>query len=220
MSVYERELEGMAVVLVGRFNPAIIHPTWLCARELVSTPQQDAAKIEMNSDDISMFRIGAMAFQVVPDRFQLATDSVDEAPSVIDLVAGIFEILRHTPMTQMGINRYMHFRMPDENVWHRVGHAIVPKEKWKGFMDDPGTASVTVQGARRGAASKYVRMTVEPSKRILPGVFIGVNEHFESSDANGVSTLMKRLREDSIESWNFARDSAAAMVAGWASEST
>ena len=90
--------------------------------------------------------------------------------------------------------------MPSEGAWHRFGHFFVPKESWLAILEDPGTTSVTVQGKRRSSEESMVRIAIEPSIKIHPGVFINVNEQFNSpyspdAAAMGTERVLKFARE-------------------------
>ena len=46
MASWKSELDDAAVVLLGKFNPAIFQPAWLGATNLVRKEEADGAKIE------------------------------------------------------------------------------------------------------------------------------------------------------------------------------
>jgi hypothetical protein len=82
----------------------------------------------------------------------------------------------------MGLNRDCHFRMPSEEAWHVFGHRLTPKEPWAGILTEPGMRSLTMEGVRPDNLKGYIRVRVEPSVQVHPGVFININDHYEVKD--------------------------------------
>jgi hypothetical protein len=121
---------------------------------------------------------------------------------------GIFTLLEHTPLRMMGLNRNMHFTMPSEEKWHAFGHLLAPKVPWSEILDQPGMASIPMLGKRRGSAGKYVRIKVEPSVRIQPGVYIQSNEHYEAAADGGAAGLMKHLQTAWHDAQAFGKQAA------------
>jgi hypothetical protein len=216
MSEFECEPEGASVVLLGSFNPAMFHPSWLASLGLISREAAQAAaeenQIEAILPQIAVFTVDRRRIEVTPERFSALTVTVDAAVHVRDLVAGLFQVLEHTPIRRMGINRDMHFAMRSERDWHRVGHVLAPKEPWQDLLGTPGTRTVVIEGARHGSPARYVRVTVEPSARRKHGVYVGTNEHFEVSAEEGTRRLMDFLQAEWDEAQGFARELAEKLL--------
>jgi hypothetical protein len=97
----------------------------------------------------------------------------------------------------MGLNRVMHFKMDSEKSWHAFGDKIAPKDVWKGVLEEPGLTSLTMQGPRQTPTQKrekYINVRVESSSRVMPGIFIEVNNHFEIKD-NDLPKILNILKE-------------------------
>ena len=86
-----------------------------------------------------------------------------------DLALGILRSLPHTPVQRIGINHLAHFPVESEGVWHRLGHALTPKELWEEVLEKPGMLSLTIQGQRTDDYSGSVNVTVQPSSVVRPG---------------------------------------------------
>ena len=183
---FRPEIDGLFVVLVGNFNPAIFQPAWLGNHRIASAPEVENAMIEIIRPELAAYSLGPFRFTVQLDRFQIETLQPDQGFRMIDLIGSIFGVLKETPIRQMGINRTMHFKMPSEDEWHTVGHRLAPKEIWKDIMDSPGTISVSVRGLRPGAESKYFQIRAEPSTQLTPGVFVQTTEHFENATGSAL----------------------------------
>jgi hypothetical protein len=199
------EIEGASVVLLGSFNPRIFHPLWL---------QKQGLATESEANDLvqvpghTMFTIEGLRYTVQPERFQIEADDPESVPGVGALVVAIFDILPHTPISQLGINRHMHFRVQNDAVWHKVGHKLAPKELWREIMESPGTRSLTVEGRRKGASEGVLRMTVEPSIKLHPAVYVGTNEHYEQKTGD----LKEILRHNYQAAQTGARQAALHLV--------
>ena len=54
------EAEGLDVVLVGSFNPAIFHPEWFFRQRIVSEQDSKEAKVQDVSGEITIVQIGGI----------------------------------------------------------------------------------------------------------------------------------------------------------------
>jgi hypothetical protein len=112
---------------------------------------------------------------------------------ISDLVSGTFTILDQTPITAMGLNRYMHFKMDSREKWHAFGHMIAPKEVWSKIMGKPGLVSLVMEDPRETPPG-FLRVKVEPSGRIDPGIFLEMNNHY-SLEKKSISDMLEILRD-------------------------
>ena len=197
--------------MLGHFNPALVHPAWLARHELVRDAEVAAADISLVRPELTIFKVGPFRFQAEPRRFHVGIVDLGQLSALRDLVLGVFSLLGETPITQFGLNRDMHFRMPDAEAWHRVGNLLAPKDKWAGLVDDPGLRSVCVQGKWGERASTRVQVTVEPSTKVPSGVYVAVNEHFEIG-GDDAAPAVNILRTAWTESFARARQVAEAVV--------
>ena len=46
----ERRIAGVHVVMLGDFNPAILHPSWLTSKNLIAIPEAEAAEIQVGAE--------------------------------------------------------------------------------------------------------------------------------------------------------------------------
>jgi hypothetical protein len=104
------EISGAAIVMVGHFNPQIFQPFWLAHYDVISEEAAESAKVEFVHPEITSIKLeGDFTVQVQRDRF-----SIDRAVAplirIADVTRRIFgELLPHTPIGQLGINRMVHF---------------------------------------------------------------------------------------------------------------
>lgn len=171
-------LTSASVVVLGRFNPAIFSPAWLLRHGLISAGEADDATVEVILAHAAIFETAWLRCQVTDDRLQLVTGDPQEFDRLRDAAMGVLRILNQTPIGAMGINHDSHHVIENVDEWHNVGDLLVPKEGWEGVLRLPGMRSVVVEGVRPDHYMGYIRVSVQPSEVIVPGIFIEHNDHF------------------------------------------
>ncbi len=159
----------------------------LGAQDLIRQSEVDDATIEIVHSEIVIFTLGWLRVEVTRERFAAGTIQDPYHVFIRDLVLGTFRLLRHTPLTMMGLNREVHFKVDSEDHWHAIGHTLAPKGIWEGTLANPGMDSLTVKGTRTDNYKGFVAVTVEPSRRFHPGIYLRVNDHFQSDKLESVS---------------------------------
>lgn len=207
------DIEGVQVVLVGSFNPAIFQPQWFARQHLVRPEEAEgeSCQIEIVRPEITVCTMGPFRYVVDPIRFEVSTDSLASMSALRDLVLNTFGVLEHTPITEMGVNRFMHFKMASEEEWHGVGNRLVPKEIWKGLVTNPGMQTIQVAGSRDGSPAARWTITVQPSQRMKPGVFVSTNEHFMVGK-DEAQRLLSMLRDHWESAQRAAREVATQLL--------
>jgi hypothetical protein len=173
------EIAGTSIVSVGRFNPSIFHPAWFTKNDLLPPEEAAAARVEFVAPQAARFETDWLRCQVTLEQLSFSTTATEQREALRDLFLGTFELLRHTPMFFLGINNEAHFKMSDKEVWDGIGHALTPKDLWTQFLDRPGLRSISIQGERSDGRRGYVLVSVEPSQRIDPGIYVRLNDHFD-----------------------------------------
>lgn len=211
-----REIDGASVVLLGSFNPAIFQPEWLARQGLVAPDEADAAEVQIVSRGVTQFSTELFDIQVTQEQFAASTARVPSFGMLQDLVLGIFDRLRHTPVARMAINRDVHFRMPSEEAWHDLGHRLVAPDVWDSFLKSPGMRAVVVQGLRPDERAGNVFIRVEPSVRVQPGVYVQQNDHFElGQSADDASLALEVLRQEWMPSLDRAEETFRRVLNGY-----
>lgn len=204
MSVQHPEIQSVSVVWLGDFNPKIFQPAWFAAEGLIRKQEAEEANVEIIHPEVVSFALEWLTLHVTRERFFASTSQEPYYEVVRDLVLGTFRLLRHTPVHKMGINTDMHFRMGSEEAWHAFGHRLAPKDLWQGILENPGMRSLTMEGRRPDGCKGYIRVKVEPSVRVHPGVYVNVNDHYEEADPKSVigsdeiRTLLERSWDESL----------------------
>ncbi|MGB8605246.1 hypothetical protein [Bradyrhizobium sp.] len=127
----EPEISGVAIVLLGNFNPSIFQPFWMARQGLITDEAAAAATVSVIHPEISQFAIESeFILNVQSNRFQLSRATAPLV-TVSDLCSRIFgEILPHTPINQLGINRSVHFSVGSSQERDRIGKLIAPQGPW------------------------------------------------------------------------------------------
>jgi hypothetical protein len=203
-------------VALGRFNPAILHPLWFSNNELI--PEQEAveAAIELVHPQVTSFSMSDIAVEVTGSRMAISTRAQSMSLPLRDLALGTLTILEHTPLTAIGINLQLQFKMDSRDAWHALGHRLVPKEKWTGFLDSADTKLVKVSGLRPGCSADRVEFTIGPSSEFEGGVAVAVNQHYnleKIDDQPGrILECSRILQEDWMPFLGYVEDAASSIV--------
>jgi hypothetical protein len=179
MAESKPDIHGMSIVMVGSFNPAIYHSAWFTKFGLLPEEEGDDVQQQVILPDFAQFSLAWLQSQVTPDRFQLSTVDPESFNLLRDLAIGTFRILPHSPVSAIGINRDQHYRIASVQRWHEIGLTLAPANVWRPSLLDAGMRSLLIEGRRDDGYAGYVHVRVEPSVRVFPGVYIGVNDHFQ-----------------------------------------
>ena len=179
---HECRNQSTSIVLLGSFNPSIFQPYWFGQHNLIRPSEADTAKVEILSAEVTVLDLNWCKLQVFQDRFVAkALDEAHQQP-LLDLVLGVFTLLEHTPIRALGLNIEGHYQMHSEQEWHAFGHYYAPKETWGKLIDHPGLQKQVINGTRKSTLAKRVQVTISPSDTLTSGVFIHVNQHYETED--------------------------------------
>lgn len=203
------EGEGLDVVVVGSFNPAIFHPEWFLRQKLIADQDVKDAKINAVSSGVTQVELCGLKLLCVSERLSISTSNVSQAARVQDLLVQIFTLLPHTPVTACGINLWAHYQVSAVDYWHKIGHTLVPKEQiWNGILEQPGLQSLTIKAQRKGEFPGEINISVEPSAQFAPGIFVRSNFHYplptNSVHAGAAEVLLKFIKTE----WNPACEMA------------
>ena len=209
------EITGVAIVLLGNFNPSIFTPAWFGWHELLPEKTVEIAELQIAQSQITSFEADWLKLQAVSDRFTISTT---QPPFVrlLDLAIRVFrEQLPHTRLQAAGINREVHFLVNSYKERDHIGRSLAPIEPWGEWGDhlEPdgnygGMASLTMtqvnlQGRPPGGR---INVTVENSNRVgegQRGVFVRVNDHYVVEDPESqeaTSELISMLEQGYDES--------------------
>lgn len=196
MTSYSIETEQLSIVVRGGFNPDIFHPQWFSKHGLLrdkevesaegipSSDGEDEENIGFVTNQVTKFEIDWLKIHATRDRLQIDSVQGSYYEELRDVVQGVFELLEHTPIRVLGINRSFHYSIDDDDpkeIRDELGHSLVPKNKgWDNLLNNTVTRSVTVQGVRdESPCDGHVNVTIEPSTEVRYGVYFGINDHHQ-----------------------------------------
>ena len=218
----EPESDNASIVILGQFNPRIITPHWLSSNDMITKQEADNFEIEIVHKQVSKFSNERLLIQVVENRFLIQSIN-PPAVTIRDLTLKIFgQLLVHTPVTSLGINRLVHFKAGSWASLMRMGEALAPKSAWgnwgealSGSTDIPKELSSTKQetlnklvgrigGMKLITMEQSIRfdeydgsigVKVEPSSLVPQhGVSIEVNDHYSfDEDPNALDKIVTVL---------------------------
>ncbi len=171
--------ETTTVVFTGSFNPRIFEPLWLSKHELVAEQEALEAELQLVGREFCRLSLGWVELIVVDDRLQAQTtsDTVNDG-QVRDLLVGVLRLLPHTPIESGAIHHRAEIAISTEEEWHAIGDGLAPKEVWEGVLDKPGMFDFAMQGVRPDDLNGAIRVRIQPSTLIRPGIMLNVNDEF------------------------------------------
>ena len=212
----EPDLSTASIVLLGRFNPAILTPAWFAMNKLLPTDVADTARLDIAHPQMTAFAADWLRLSATVEQFTFHT-AVPPYIRLCDLACRIFgEHLSHTPLTAFGVNRESHFQVESANARNRLLRLLAPTDPW----DDLGESSLpegnsvemtsltmTRVTPPERPASDQINVTVEPSRVVgngLTGLYVRVNDHFvPGGDSQGGThtsvTLLEKVFEASLK---------------------
>jgi hypothetical protein len=201
---------GLSIVAVGDFNTRIFQPAWFSSQKLISEMEANAPTELFVSDQLATFRLPWLLLRVIPKEFVALTVQDSHFEPLRDLVIGTFRLLRHTPITQLGINVEQHYLFENVEEWNNFGHKLAPKALWKESFKDPGLLAMTMQekAGRTGGPPGTTNVDVQSSVFFRPGVFFRVNNHYHFEDVppgNTAEAMVKVLEVNLAIALDFSK---------------
>jgi hypothetical protein len=188
------EAYTLSIVFIGDFNPAIVQPFWLANRKLIREQEAQNADVRMIHNDLAIFDIGWVFFNVSRYRFEVKTTQEPYFEAVRDLIIEIFRILKETPLTSIGINHLRYFDLKDKDRYYHFGNKIAPLNLWNDHLNDPRLLSFEIIETQREDKLKgQTRIRIQQPDIKIPssfGVLININDHIDIEEG---STAIKTL---------------------------
>ncbi len=138
------DIHNLALVVIGSFNPAIIHPMWLVNKGLIRESDSNPEKIQIVHRDISKFELNFATIQVTHDRFEIFASNEADFMPMRDLALSIFSILRETPINSIGFNHLFHKSTSNSKEYEKFGNWLSPLNNWKDVMRNPKLLEIKI----------------------------------------------------------------------------
>lgn len=181
------------IVVVGTFNPSIFQPEWFRKHEFLTEVDAEAATNSPDlvlANDVAQVITPWLRWQALRRKLDVRTHDPSRFQDIRDLVVSVLELLEHTPVTGLGINRSLHFQMPTREAANLVGDRLGPKAPWSGTIKEPGLLSLQMRGHNPdGIGSSYI-VTLSVSSRLpAPAIAIDTNAHYDLTLPGAVAAL-------------------------------
>jgi len=207
-----QQVRTLGVVVLGKFNPAIIQPYWLSGKKLIQESEAKSANIEIVHPQLTRITIGDWLFlEVSNERFEFRSSQEGFFPTMKDLILGIFKSLPETPISGFGINHIMHFLITNPQKYFEFGNTYAPLQSWNEIMKEPRLLNLhIIENKRRDGREGHFSLKIEPSNllEIKKGVALSVNDHIAFGDKGDGLTLIKNI----IECWEPSFERATEVV--------
>ena len=203
MLLIEPIFQQVQVVMVGKFNPAIIQPGWLAKHGIIGETEALNAKVDLIHGDIAAIHLAHVDLMVEPDKFTISGKGI-HFEFVKDFLLKTFgEFLFHTPIVMLGINFILHFDTGSFEAREAYAQKLAPREPWgewgaaiEGTPDGPGHGGLTSitmrQNTRPDGRPGAIIVRLEPSNRLqTSGIFAMVNDHYQFSEATDSAPAME-----------------------------
>jgi hypothetical protein len=212
MKTPKKEIQELSIVLVGSFNPQIFLPLWFSNNNLIRREEAENAKIEIITNQASIFDTDWFRLVVLLDKYMLTTTKNSYFEEIKDLFKGTFQLLSHTPVKKMGINWKYHYRAHSKEEWNTFGDTLAPKDVWNKIFDKPGLRRIDIENTKNDNFPGIIRVQVEPSRKISgTGIYIYINDHYDIDEIEETENLSIIISEfESI--WNASKAKAEDIV--------
>src|SRR4029077_17732685 len=117
-----------SIVVVGRMNPAIHHPTWYHYLKLLDENERDfalAAPSMVSTPQINQFVAPAFTIICLPERWEIQTVKHEFVDRILLVASKVFQTLDHTPINAYGFNFHAHRNTSVSNTGEVLSEALI-----------------------------------------------------------------------------------------------
>ena len=141
------------------FNLAIFTPPWFARHEILPRAVVEYADIQVAHRHLVAFSTEWLQFRATYDRFCSRTQQ-DLHVGICDLVVRVFkELLSHSPVKALGVNRGIHFRALGATASDRTARLLAPVGPWGEWTD------VFRSGGSKGEMGSLTMRQIRPEGR-------------------------------------------------------
>lgn len=193
--------DSLSIVVPGIYRPLPVSTHWLFENALIGDPEYDDREVELLlPGEVATFRVGAFRVHCQSDRLHVTTEDESEFERLRDLVSGILRLLPDVKVSQLGINRIVHFYASDEKSWNAIGDSLVNNGMWQGMLPLSGMRAASFWGVRDDKYAGSVQVKVEPSFSYPRAVFVSYNDHYDLSRVDSQPISRAELQQLSMPS--------------------
>ena len=203
------EIQGASIVVRGSFNPKIYQPMWFQKYDLIREEEAENAEIKIIHNEVTDISFGRFKLLALHDRFVISTTDASFFEPIRDLTLSTFSILEHTPVTAIGLNLMMHYKLASKERLESFFTLIALTEIWSSIIKDPQLTSLTITDIKSDEPQARLNLKIEPSKRVENGIYFEANNHY-GIENNNIQMMFEILRDswsDNIKSLNHVVES-------------
>jgi hypothetical protein len=186
----------VSIVVRGNFKPVTISPRQLRDAGLIGALEYEQADFEVRiPNEVAVFDAGWLRCQASPDGLELRTEQEAEQERLRDLAVAVLRSSPDKPISQLGMNRNIHFPVPDIARWHAIGDHLANNAIWGKLLNASGMRNVTYWAQRWDQYGGRVQVQVEPSFSYSPGIFFSYNDHYDLTKVDSQPTTRAEVQE-------------------------
>lgn len=181
------ERHELNIVIIGSFNPVIITPFWLSGKSLIRESDAKNASIRIMHNEIVDYDLDWVTINITQKRFQLHCVKEPFFELTRDLVVGIFNFLKETPVSSFGYNHNKRITLKTLERYYEFGNRLCPLKNWSEYLNDPRLNRLEIlekNSKQKPEGSILVTILPLPEKDINFGVGININDHYNFSIDN------------------------------------
>lgn len=178
------ERHELNIVVIGSFNPVIITPFWLSGKSLIRESDAKSAIVRIMHNEIVDYDLDWVTINITQKRFQLHCVKEPFFELTRDLVVGILNFLKETPISSFGYNHNKHISLKTRERYYEFGNRLCPLKNWNEYLDEPRLNRLEIlekDSKQKPEGSILVTIVPVPEKDINFGVAININDHYNFS---------------------------------------
>ena len=168
------------IVVRGDFRPVNLSPKLLHDQKLIGDAEYMDSTVEVRiPDQATVFQAGWLRCDMNPTALQLMTKDEAEQERLRDLAVAILRFLDSIKISQLGLNKHVHFPTSDLAEYNAIGDNLVHNEVWDNILVAPGMRSAVFWAQRTDSYGGRIQVQVEPSFSVSNGVYLSYNDHYD-----------------------------------------
>jgi len=198
------EAKEFSIVFLGQFNPAIINPTWMFLKDIISEAAQKQALENPNyisHPEISQFKLDYCNVQTTKDKYIITSTQEGYFRTLIEHTLAIFSYLGETPINQLGINLTHHYQLRNKDEYTEIGDTLAPKSIWNPITKNPGLKKLEMRSERSDQYKGEINTHFGVSPGFEMGIRIQVNDHYILYDKTDSDINASRANAVLKDSW-------------------
>lgn len=220
------QLSGQSIVLVGKFDPISVQPSTLLKGGLLDETDLSSLSYEALFKEVAVLKLPWLILSVELEKLSALTTLQSPAGEPIrDFVVDFAELMPHKRFTALGINRDAHMPVKSSDQFHALldrlsalmSYGLTEEEgkerphDWPGGLIKPVLRSISFEGQRADGTKGMLIVRIEPSTRVIPGLYVSINDHFDA-DAETLDREPEQLLRQLTEGWTAAMQRADRIV--------